>query len=654
VTIAAGFSAAAADVLNAISGGTTNAINACTPVVTTIGALRALTSSSSYTAVVVRNYAAAGDGGGGTFILNASDTTSPDNSGTIIVDASSRRWYLRTGGQPPSVKQFGAKGDGTTNDSAAFTSASASGEGVILIPKGTYLLSSAISLASPITWIAELGASFTGAGVGANVALPGMVITQGITLSPLGNALPTFCYLAAQGNNVSATTREFAFVAGVRSQFGNGTTGQANTDKVALFGGAQAANGSYNIFGINTSTIVEVGNTTNNGAWGYECDLNNKARHFGNTGGLGGIQAVPASYGVQITGNSDFNNTMGLCITQAAGAGKWNRGITMQGNCIAQSDIESYTQSARWAVLFGTYQYGLDTSGGGFTGAPIRLGNQSALVAMNAAGSATVSIAYIDTSNNLNLGNGATTTIFYNSLQPATDNSVNCGQPTNRWGAVYAAGGVITTSDPSLKTDIAPLPEALPIVKSLEPKTYRWIVGGRKAETVEEEQDVHAVTKDDVDHPVVTIVDGVPVQTFERRTIETPIYDDMPVVNEQGNPVMVEVPSRHVEEVDGQPPDGVLKDDEGRYWTQQTHRVPRMEKQTVQVEKIVNVPGKRTHWGFLAPDVKDVFAKTGMDFGGYVQDETGTQHLRMDQMIPVLWKAVQELAQRLEELEGKK
>jgi polygalacturonase len=292
VTIAAGFSAAAADVLAAISGGTTNAINACTPTVTTVGALRALTSSSAYTAVVVRGYAAAGDGGGGTYILNSSDTVTADNGGTIIVDASARRWYLRTGGQPPSVKQFGAKGDGTTNDSAAFTASAASGEGVIIIPKGTYLLSSAISLSSTITWIVEFGASFTGAAVGANVALPGMMVSQGSTISPLGNALPTFCYMAAQGNNVSATTREFAFVAGVRSQFGNGTTGQANTDKVALFGGAQAANGSFNIFGINTSTIVEVGNTTNNGAWGYECDLNNKARHFGNTEPGNGIVAL--------------------------------------------------------------------------------------------------------------------------------------------------------------------------------------------------------------------------------------------------------------------------------------------------------------------------------------------------------------------------
>lgn len=657
MTIAAGQPATAADVLAAISTSTTSAINSCTPVVNTITALRSLTSSSAYTAVVVQGYYAAGDGGGGIYQLNASDTSSADNGGTIIVDASNRRWILQTSGQPPSVKQFGAKGDGSNNDSVGFTSAVGSGEGVILIPKGAYLLNTAISLTNPITWIVERGASFTGSGVGVNVALPGMVISQGTVISPLGNASPTYCYLAAQGQNVSSTTREFAFVAGVRSQYGNGATGFSNTDKVALFGGAQAMDGSGNIFGINTSTIIEAGNTTNGGAWGYECDLNNKAKHYGNIGGAAGITGGSASYGIQITGNSDFNNTMALGITQAAGAGKWNRGLVIQGNCVVQSDIESYTQAARWAWLVGTYQYGLDTSSGGFTGAPIRLGNQSAIVAMNAAGTANINIAYIDTSNNLNLGNGAVSTIIYSTIQPLTDNSINCGQPANRWSTVYSVNGVVTTSDPSLKADIAPLPDALPIVKAIEPKTYRWIVGGKATETTEEERDVHAVSKEDVDHPVVKIIDGKPIETIERRTIETPIYDDVPVVDQHGNPVMIEVAHRHVgppESPDGPPPDGIVKDDEGRFWVQKTHRVPRMERQKVQVEKIVDVPGKRTHWGFMAPDVKAAFAATGMDFGGHVQDETGTHHLRMEQMIPVLWKAVQELALRIEELEGKK
>lgn len=63
--------------------------------------------------------------------------------------------------------------------------------------------------------------------------------------------------------------------------------------------------------------------------------------------------------------------------------------------------------------------------------------------------------------------------------------------------------------------------------------------------------------------------------------------------------------------------------------------------------------GHRTHWGFSAVDVRDVFADFGMDFGGYVLAEDGKHCLRPDQMIPVLWKAVQEMAEDLRELKSK-
>jgi hypothetical protein len=55
---------------------------------------------------------------------------------------------------------------------------------------------------------------------------------------------------------------------------------------------------------------------------------------------------------------------------------------------------------------------------------------------------------------------------------------------------------------------------------------------------------------------------------------------------------------------------------------------------------------KRNHLGFLASYVKAGFDKhaPGMDYGVYVKGEDGTEHLRPDQLIPVLWKALQELS----------
>ena len=65
-----------------------------------------------------------------------------------------------------------------------------------------------------------------------------------------------------------------------------------------------------------------------------------------------------------------------------------------------------------------------------------------------------------------------------------------------------------------------------------------------------------------------------------------------------------------------------------------------------------DVHGKRTHWGFNAAEVKAAFDGIGMDFGGYVEAENGTMSLRPDQLIPVLWKAVQDLRKELDAIKS--
>lgn len=66
-------------------------------------------------------------------------------------------------------------------------------------------------------------------------------------------------------------------------------------------------------------------------------------------------------------------------------------------------------------------------------------------------------------------------------------------------------------------------------------------------------------------------------------------------------------------------------------------------------------PGTRTHWGFIAQEVKRAVDAQGVDFAGWVlsdpEDETSQQALRYDQFIAPLIKAVQELADKNAELE---
>jgi len=61
------------------------------------------------------------------------------------------------------------------------------------------------------------------------------------------------------------------------------------------------------------------------------------------------------------------------------------------------------------------------------------------------------------------------------NFYPVTDNSYNLGTSTYRWKTVYSAGGVVTTSDQRLKTNIKGLSYGLNEILKLRPVTFEWI-----------------------------------------------------------------------------------------------------------------------------------------------------------------------------------
>lgn len=90
-----------------------------------IAALRLVDATKNSTVNVLSYYSTAGvpDGGGGAYVYDSTDTTSPDNGGTVIVGLNNARWKLQWFGSV-DIKQFGAKADaGTTDNSTVFANA---------------------------------------------------------------------------------------------------------------------------------------------------------------------------------------------------------------------------------------------------------------------------------------------------------------------------------------------------------------------------------------------------------------------------------------------------------------------------------------------------------------------------------------------------
>lgn len=157
-----------------------------------IATLRALTGTPTYNDYYLAGYYSVADGGEGGFAFNAADTTSADDGGSIIVDASGNRWYRET--MLWSIRHFGAVGDGVTNDTAAFTAAIAKAVPIYVPPTSV----SYTTTAAPT-------ANFWG---------PGLVKVSGTSTAvaaapPPGSALAA-APLAIGAVNTSASTTSLA------------------------------------------------------------------------------------------------------------------------------------------------------------------------------------------------------------------------------------------------------------------------------------------------------------------------------------------------------------------------------------------------------------------------------------------------------------
>lgn len=467
-----------------------------------------------------------------------------------------------------------------------------------------------------------------------------------LTIVPTANAtIPTLTSFNVQGTTTSATEREFQTAIGFTINQGSGATG-GNQDKVALYVGADVQSGAGDAWSMNTVLTMEAGSGTNNNQ-GWELDFNNLNADRGDTAAGGGLSA-PVAYGMSITGSSTFKSTAALLISGTANV-QWNRGIVMN-NSVVQASFQDLSNATTVFDIYGSHTYGLDMSQAAIT-SPIRIANGGIITARNAANNADVPMLQLDSSNVLHIGGAglSTVNIYSGNFLPGFDNSYSLGITGQRWSVVWAVNGTIQTSDPSQKKDIAPLPSMLGLIGKLNPVTFKWKVGGIEGVDKTERQTVQDVEIHEWDEDVVEMRDGVAVLTKVHRTKEMPVFDLVPVMDQFGKPA--------IDHIEAKPaivdPNGVvLRPAQPARDAPRMHHAPRMVEKDVTVRVPVEREGRRTHWGFLAPEVRDAFAEIGMDFGGYVKDEDGTHGLRPDQFIPVLVKCIQELASKVAALEA--
>ena len=201
-----------------------------------------------------------------------------------------------------------------------------------------------------------------------------------------------------------------------------------------------------------------------------------------------------------------------------------------------------------------------------------------------------------------------------NDLIPENDNTFSLGSSGNRWVDVWAVDGTINTSDARLKRDIADAPLGLEFVKALRPRVYRW---RDTADTQKREQ---------IDERAMA-VECLPFVREIERIRRSQLAGEISDGEAAG---VVDTARKAIAEI------------------QQRRLGPARES------RMARRPGRRYHYGFIAQEVKEALDFVGVDadsvaFWKVASD--GRQALSYTELIAPLLRAVQELADRVEELE---
>lgn len=144
------------------------------------------------------------------------------------------------------------------------------------------------------------------------------------------------------------------------------------------------------------------------------------------------------------------------------------------GSTIGDWKIDSEGTLRSGLGLGGTYLFANSSSGNGVTFSVYT--GKMVYAAQGFSSASDTPITFVNTSPQISSGGGVR---INNAFAPSSDDSFSLGFTTARWQIVRSAGGVSTTSDRRIKTNIQDTDLGLDFIKLLKPVKYKFISGGK-------------------------------------------------------------------------------------------------------------------------------------------------------------------------------
>lgn len=258
---------------------------------------------------------------------------------------------------------------------------------------------------------------------------------------PTGNPIISNGSLVLQTFTSAVDTREIGVSLGMSSTTGSAHSGDGtlgNGDKIVLYTGQRAFQGSFNTWSMNPLAQIEPGNTSWRGSWVMEADVNNLAQDVGDAAGPAGL-SDKHSWAIQtVSGGSQTSakrNTAAFSVFSLTQRGVFNRGYLCQSVSARLSCYEDHSSAATSFQDWGNHVVSLDLSNATTSVGAMRLANGMPIVARSAANTSDVPLLY----------NTAGTTVL------GAETNISLPKPTTVYApfAVNVGTGAASTGQPT-------------------------------------------------------------------------------------------------------------------------------------------------------------------------------------------------------------